>query len=479
VSVGDLVRVRQTSAATFATTTTATLTVSDFTAAFAVTTKSVADVTAVPSFAADARVLVLLACRKGSLEHSTGSGKSGAEPEDDDDACVSQRVASLDGYLASLGVDHAIVTTTDAFKVAFRSGRYDTYWLSGGGDKLHDTLADELREAGFRGETVIADGVHDERNGELDDVFGVKFRGKSSAQDTVTVTSARLPAGSFATAGARPDRVDLTTGAVLATFAAGAPAMASNTYGGGAGLLFAFDLVGTIQAQPTSPLLKSVLGQSLEIVAPHPPAAYTGGAYVPFAIVLGNAEPVPVNLAVTISPPSGFILVSSEPPATPSGATFAWSIAIAPGASKSIEGALRVPQASGTYVTPVSVSQSYAGSTVAVGTYELKVVVKGADTEMAATIAALQALALTAENDRSARDEAVKKLQEAQKAVATASWEDAIGKLLEAIEKLDGVAGANVSAQRTAIDRLLQEIERTWWSGLPACPVASGSCRAP
>lgn len=473
LAVGDTVRVRQTSAPTFATSTTANLTVSEFTAPFNVTTKTVADVATFPTFAAQARVLVLVSCKPGEKDKTSGSG------DGDDPACLIRRAAFVDGYLASLAIDHLVVTTTDAFKSAFRSGRYDTYWISGGGTKLADLLVDEVREAAFRGESLIVDGAHDERNGMLDAALGVNYRGKPSAIDTVTIASPELPAGSFPVAGSQPIRVELTTGALLARFNTGDPAISINTYGYGTGLLFAFDLAGTLQAQSTSALLKAVFIKSLGLATPQVPAAFTGGAYVPFSIDLRNAEPVPVDLAVSMSVPAGFTIVASLPPSTPSGTSAVWSLSVAAGATASVEGALRIPEASGTYKLPVAVKQVYGGSTVDVGAYDLTVVVKAIDTEMAATISALKALSLATARDREARDAAVEKLQEAQTAIATARWEDAIEKLLDAAGKLDDIAGTTVSANIGAIDRLLQEVERRWWSVLAPCPVNDGPCRAP
>jgi len=149
------------------------------------------------SLPSDAAVLVLVSCK------ATDDG-------DDDVGCVSQRTPFLDTYLASLGVLHKIVTTDDSFKTEMRSGKYNTYWISGGAKKLEDNVASELREAGFRGETVVIDGVHDERNKELDDVVGVLYKGKPAHLDTVTLTGTFLPAGTFTPSGAKPIRVVLT-----------------------------------------------------------------------------------------------------------------------------------------------------------------------------------------------------------------------------------------------------------------------------
>ncbi|MDP2786122.1 MAG: hypothetical protein Q8O38_16250, partial [Sulfurimicrobium sp.] len=66
--------------------------------------------------------------------------------------------------LTSLGITHWISTTQVDFKQAFRSGKYNVYWISGGAEKLKDKLAEEIREAVNRGDGLLLDGVHDERN---------------------------------------------------------------------------------------------------------------------------------------------------------------------------------------------------------------------------------------------------------------------------------------------------------------------------
>lgn len=83
IHTNDKVRVRVTSANTFATPTTATLTVGNVSAPFNVVTKTKADVTALPTFPAESRVLVLVSCKL-----------NGSSDGDDDSTCVSQRVRS-------------------------------------------------------------------------------------------------------------------------------------------------------------------------------------------------------------------------------------------------------------------------------------------------------------------------------------------------------------------------------------------------
>ena len=486
VKAGDTVTVRETSASTFATTTTATLTVGPVTAPFAVTTKTSADVKTTPVLAGDERLLVLVSCNKNEegddwhkdmVLEAPKNGQPNGDDEDDHN-CVTARGPFLDSYLTGLGIIHRIVTTTTDFKAEMRSGRYDAYWISGGADKLMDDLAEEVREATFRGDTLILDGVHDQRNGDLDEVVGVDYRGKPSGVKTVTLTGSMLPAGTFAASGTSPIRVRLTTGVRQAKFNTGDPAIATNAYGYGNGLLFAFDLTGTLMAQPSSTLLHDMLDSALAFVTPAVPATVSGGAYVPLTVTLQNSEPVAVNLDVTATLPAGFTLAAGAPPAIVTGSTVTWHAALPANGKQSLEWSVRAPTASGTYSIALALTQIYGSTSVPDGTATIPVVVKGLDAGLPALIAQLQALSLSSGSDRSARDGTVAKLQSARTDINTARWEDAIDDLVDAIGKLDSIRAVDTKPYQASIDNAIREVEERWWAALPACP-ASAPCRTP
>src|SRR5438552_2256628 len=148
-------------------------------------------------------------------------------------ACVAQRAAFLDGYLTGLGVKYLITTTETDFRKAFRSGLYNTYWITGGAEKLKHDLDEELREGVYRGDALTVDAAHDERNHGLDVVLGEKVqRTRSPADQTINVMGAIFAVGRIATEG-RPLKLQLTTGQAQAVFPAEAngPAIVSNQYG--------------------------------------------------------------------------------------------------------------------------------------------------------------------------------------------------------------------------------------------------------
>lgn len=466
VKANDVASVRQVSSPSFATKTTATLTVSELAVPFTVTTKAVADVTTTPVISGDARLLVLVSC-----------GPNGAyDAQTEDMVCTNQRSTFLEGYLTSLGVVHRIVTSNDDFKVELRSGRYDTYWLTGPVKKLHDELADELREIVFRGEALILDTVHDERNSQLDVVVGAKHMGKSPSPKTVTLSASFLPTGSFDVPG-YTGKVELTTATKQASYSGGDAAIVSNAWGYGRSLLFAFDLTGTLQAQSASALLRSMLDQSLDFVAPAVPASFVGGAYVPLAITLRNVEPVAVDVNVTATLPPGFVLAAGAPPATLSGIEVKWTAHIAAASTRVFEWAVKTPETSGRYSIPIVVQQVYGTSVMPLGAYTIAIEVKGIDTQLTKLIGDLNALALTAKGETQARDAAVAKLNVARIRIGEANYEDAIHALIGGVDDLDNIISIDMKVHQATVGNVIKEVEWRWWSALLPCP-ATPPCRS-
>lgn len=464
VKQGDVVIVRLTSAAAFATKTTATLTISTVSASFEATTTSVAQVALTLGFNADSRVLVLVSCR---------NSQGGSDP-----ACVEQRRAFLDTLLTSLGVTHLITTDSEPFRVAFRSGRWNTYWISGGAEKLKDTLVEEVREAAFRGETLIADGFHDDRNHFIDEVFGVTYGGNvSPAPTTVLLTGTRVPQGSFTFSG-DSIKANVNSGTVEARFdtAMGSPAIVSNVYGAGASVLYAFDLVANLMAQPGSALVKATLTQPLDYAQPTTGQVVTALGYTPFRLEVANSDPAVVDLEVVATLPS-FTFLASVPAPAATGET-RWNLAVPANGTASLDWAYTAPEAAGTYTGGIVVSQLVNGVKRVIEPSPTPIVVEVSTVAsvMPAVIAELQTLTLTVTSQSQARDRAVTALQQAQAAIGASENGAAIPLLIEAVNHLDAVTEVSTRTQQTSIDWILNEVAGRWYRALPVCP-ATPHCR--
>jgi uncharacterized repeat protein (TIGR01451 family) len=117
------------------------------------------------------RVLVYLSCKPGERE---GQGN----PNNPNNTCLTQRQATLASYFGSLGVSYSVVTDDDAFTLALRSGRYNSYWLLGSITPVEDDLVDELREAVNRGDSLVLDsGPQGNSNYALYHIAGVSYQG--------------------------------------------------------------------------------------------------------------------------------------------------------------------------------------------------------------------------------------------------------------------------------------------------------------
>lgn len=382
--------------------------------------------------------------------------------------CIARRSASLDGYLAGLGVTHLITSTEADFRRNLRSGAYNTYWIAGGGEKLEHDLDEELREAVFRGGALILDRVHDERNHSLDAIVGANAQGKDNPSgQTITVTGPIFAAGSIATEG-RPSRVQLTTGQAQAVFPAegNEPAIVSNQYGQGRALLFAFDLTGTLIDQPASSALQSLVQAALGWVAPDLPATADAGGYTIVRTRITSLA-LAVDARVTLTLPAGAVLLTTAPGAAlDASGRPVWTVTLDSGSSADLEASIRLPLAAGTYAVQAAVESIRNGQAKPYNSYNLTLAVTDAATVSGEIVADLQGLTLSIA-ERQQRDRAVQHVQSAQTKLAAGRYEDAIDELLEAVEDLMKITSVDISAERLGIDRMLDEAGYRWVLALP------------
>jgi hypothetical protein len=391
-------------------------------------------------------VLVLLSC----------------SPPDGDVAC-GEREGFLAAYLTGLGITHRITTTEADFRLAFRSGLYDTYWESGGRLKIADTLAEEVREAVFRGDALIRDSVHDERNHPLDDAIGARPRGKLVPVDqAVSLTGTVFAAGTLPSVG-RPLKLDVLSAVAQARFPASQdrPAIVSNDYGLGRGLLFAYDLVGTAMAHPSAELDQAVLA-GLGWVAPTPASPAGAGSHAVLRSHIANVG-LAADLKATLTPPAGSSVLSTAPAATPDASGRpVWSFTLESGATRDLDAGLRLPEADGSYTATLAIDSVRNGVSTPYGSFDLGLSVETAEVTAARAVAELSALANLAPSDRNDRDIAVASIQAAQGALAAGDYEAAIAQLITASARLLMITSANLTPQRVDTARILQQAQIRW-----------------
>jgi len=428
-------------------------------------------------------VLVLVSCKN----HDAGDtatdaderacSKPAEEQDEDQDksaSCVADRARTIDQALIALGVPHTVVTSTTEFKRAFRSGLYNTYWISGKQYKQHDELASELREAVFSGDRLILDGVHDERNKVLDSVAGITYRGKLGQQGlSVDTTGALFAAQSLPSVG-RALKLQSDGAQSVAAFAgtghnATGPAILTHDYGQGRSILFGFDLVSSLRAQA---LWQPVLQSALQYLLPAQPGTLTPGALLPVKTTVANQGPA-TGVQVNMTLPAAAAAIGSSPTATVDAAanTAGWAFDLAAGQTQELFLTLRVPPASGSYALQTRVSTVSNGAATSYGeALPLNFTVVTAAQSHTDARAALLALPLASKKDQQARDKLLKDLSVAMTAFdlhSAKGYEDAITKLAGVIDGLGKLSTADTTAVRLGLDRILKEAQ--WrWSLLPA-----------
>ncbi len=407
-----------------------------------------------------ARLLVLLSCKYGGDEKE--------QSETAKEACVNHRSAFLASYLTSLGMTYRITATEADFQLAFRSGRYNTYWFTGGGLKLANTLTEEVREGTFRGDALIRDGMHDERHGYFDAVAGITYLGKLDPIDqAVNVTGPLFAAGTLATVG-RPLTIELTTGQMQAAFPASgdSPAIVTNQYGLGRGIVFAYDLLGTLIAQPSAQLTE-VIQAGIGWVAPEPAGVSSARSYTVLRGRVTNVGAM-VELKATFTPPAGATVLGTAPAALPdaSGRPM-WGFTLDSGATKNLDVGVRLPSSTAISTASLAIESVRNGLTSAYGTFDTTLAVESAETIAPRVASELAALAITLASDKLDRDAAVSSIQSASRALAAGEHEQAIGQLITAAERLLKIISVDVSAQRVRVGRLLQEAQVRWFLAQP------------
>lgn len=396
-----------------------------------------------------------------------------ATPSNGNPACASARASFLAGYLGGLGYDANVVTDPDAFVSWFRSGRYNTYWVSAD-DVVSLLLMGEIRAAVFRGDTLILDWPDGATTAPLDEATGVLSSrssvGTNLAIDLVGATSA----SSIATVG--DDRkLQLSGGTPRATFAhkGQEPAIVTRTFGQGYGLVTAFDLLGTLQLPASELALHTLIVEALNTNAPQVASSFVGDAYVPLTTAIQNlATAATVEVTTTLA--GGLTVADTSPtPTSVSGADVTWRFALPVQTTQFVDLGLRVPLGSGSYPLQTTVSKIQAGVATLFGTYDFTIAVGASDQFGPQLIANLLALNIKDNTERKARDTAVLALQAAQSAIAANRFEDAFSSFIAADDALATLTSISPMSYRITVGKWLQEAEQRWYFALPVCGSAA------
>jgi uncharacterized repeat protein (TIGR01451 family) len=400
----------------------------------------------------EARVLAFVGCPGVA---------AGANP-----TCTNGRSSFLGGYLRGQGYDTAVVTDLDAFTNAFRSGRYNTYWLSAD-DAMSTLLMSEVREAVRRGDTLIFDGPTGSTTAPLDEVTGIN----SQPASVGTNLPIAVVGGASAAAVGDDRKIQVKSGNVRATFGTrqAEPAIVSQSLGRGFGIVAAFDLLGTLQQAASEVALHPLIVETLSTNAPQVPASFVGDAYVPITTAIENLAADAI-VEVTTTLPPGVTLVDTLPaPTSVVGADATWRFALPAKTTRYVDLGVRVPVASGSYSIPTLVSKIQGVDPVPFGTYNVVLPVTAADQFGPQLITDL----LNLTGVPKARDTAVASLQAAQGEIAGNRFANAFASFIAASDALGSITSISPLAYQLTVDKWLQEAEQRWYLGLPVCGAAA------
>ncbi len=389
----------------------------------------------------EARVLALVSCPPGSDGGALGQPVSGGEA-----TCAVRRGMALAKVLDNLGVLAKVVTTRAEFETELRCGLYNTYWISGGTGKLSDEVAKELVEAVRRGDSLIVDGSADARDRLLHGVLGVQAAGMLSAADqTITFGgTAEFPAGTLATLG-RPVRYALLGAQMQASFAqdAGAPALATATFGEGHGVLVGFELARMLEQSDAA--RQALVGRVLDVARNGGDVVPTG-APVALAIEVSNAGAQAATAQVQATVPAGLALLSGQ--------ATSWNVSLDAGKSRTF--VLRVkPTETGEHTIDVKVT---SGSQTSAAQHSVRV--QTPDMLAGQALALADAVNVVVDADAAAKAQAVQAIAQAQSLGHTQRYDEALGGWLQAADALQAIRGGDTRSAALAVAQALQAAER-------------------
>jgi len=433
--------------------------------------------------------------RKAQRAIAQHSGRHDDHGEDEATCgCNDGRLQALEAVLDRLGVRYRIVRHAADFRSAFRSGRYNIYWLSRGAEELPENLAGELREAVYRGDGLLLEGGLEHDGHRLDELGGVTYVGKldrnplPAGEGRVRAKTLNDATGSPPTSSPRalnldgplftpgrlpvqgdPIRLRVTDGLVQAHFDDGAPAIVSHDFGSGHVLTLAFDGVGNLATQ-TDAAWPAWAQQAFDALQPSAvPTPFLPRAYLPLQTHIQNQGQA-TDLRIETVLPAGFALLDSNPAAADQGSgRWLQALHLAVGQQPVTELGFRLPETFGVF--EITTTACSSGTNPVLREAHLSVEIANREALAKTLTDALKTLKLN-RVDGKQRDHAVEAIREAQSAWKKADAETAIDRLLEAAEALRRIGGAGLSTELLQLDRLLQAAELQWKN--LARPVCSG-----
>jgi hypothetical protein len=173
---------------------------------------------------------------------------------------------------------------------------------------------------------------------------------------------------------------------------------------------------------------------ALADMAPPVPASHTGGAYLLERLTVRNQAQAVTGL-FRFRLPTGMALADTDPALTqePDGA-WLWRFDLPATETRGLNLGLRLPEADGLYGVAAHLDVERNGAVWAYGDYPWRVTVATAQSDMPALRASLVGYRFAKAQDKQRRDRAVQALDQATALAAARRWDDALPKLMDAID---------------------------------------------
>lgn len=370
-------------------------------------------------------------------------------------------IDSLKPILSSLGISFHIADNGDDFKNSLRSGRYTTFILA---DYKDEKVGGEIREAVNYGDSLIFIKTRPSADPVLDEVFGVKFTGKTTS-DNLPVNFQESPLGPAVT---MPSSGKSVVGTVVANTAQVFgqvddkhnlyPALVFNEYGSGKVILYTFDLL----SSPDKQKVADLLGNSIALLKPeqHKVRALDS---VPVRVVVSNSTE-PLGLQITETIPAGTTADTITPQGVATDTTITWQQYLQASTKAEFGYYLNLPDAKGEYTAVTDVSYANYGDYRLYDTTKLTSTVQNDAADLLQTvIAELNGVPVAGSNDLAVLTDAVGRLS--QVTVTPLDGKDAEKgvEAVTAVTKLLRGLSADMTDIRLRLDELLKILERKWY----------------
>ena len=368
---------------------------------------------------------------------------------------------NLNSILSSLGLSYYMAPGNEEFVEAVRSGRYNTYLLV---DYKEPLLGEEIRESVYYGSGLIFIKTSPQADPFLDDVFGVKFTGKTTNSDlTVNLVKSPISAGGTINSSGKGVVSTITSDTAQSfgyvvdkrdTF----DSLVSNQYGRGKTILYNFDLLYTTDRS----LLTDLISNSLNYVKPieqYPTALESMSVKIS---VDNSTEPVDIKLIETI--PAGTSADSISPNASVTGNTITWQKYLNIREKAAFRYYLNIPDASGDYTTDTELRYSNNGEYRLYGNYTLTFNIQNSSAELLRTI--MSELSGLSANNTADADRITKAVADISVINVNASSrkdaEENIKLITNATDEIRKLS-FDISDVRLKLDELLRIWEKKWY----------------